>query len=450
MTHIAMPAKPITFDYGSSAATRDTSRRFLWKFAGPFICIVAVLFLYNVKMRVADPDPNLNLGVDLAPSYVAGTMIRQGRARDMYDKTAIVEAEHALVREARLNMSYGPWLNPPFFALAFVPLSYLPYRTAAAVFLGFNLAMVAAGMLLMVRIQLYRAPAEAWHWKNYLLPPMLMLLPLSFWQAMGHQQNTFVSLVLLASAVCLWRANKLFYAGLLAGLLFFKPQLALVFALVLIGAGGWQAMAGVAVTGFTLLLITLIALPGCLQDFLTKLPPILHNLQFEMGYNWARQITWHGFWRLGIQGHQIGTSWTSVRLFAAVSNLWCAAVVAFAVWRYRRGNRDAVTRDRLIAVAIIFMPLIMPYYMDYDLLLLAIPATLLAAEWIANPERIAPADHVLMWLWCATGIASHFVLGLASHTRINLAPLILLTLACLYLARFLRNGSTDAPCASIS
>ena len=31
------------------------------------------------------------------------------------------------------------------------------------------------------------------------------------------------------------------------------------------------------------------------------------------------------------------------------------------------------------------MPLIMPYYMDYDLMLFAIPAVLQSADWIRTP-----------------------------------------------------------------
>ena len=133
--------------------------------------------------------------------------------------------------------------------------------------------------------------------------PLLVLLPFPLWQAMGHQQNTFISLLLLLISVTCWRADKGFAAGAVLGLLFFKPQLAAVLALVLVVGMGWRALAGLAVTGAALLAITLITMPGCLSDYFHRLPPILHWLQMELPYNWGRQVTFQSFWRLLIQGH---------------------------------------------------------------------------------------------------------------------------------------------------
>ena len=48
-----------------------------------------------------------------------------------------------MMREANLDIDprYGAWLNPPFYAWVFAPLSSLPYRTAAAIFLAINVAL---------------------------------------------------------------------------------------------------------------------------------------------------------------------------------------------------------------------------------------------------------------------------------------------------------------------
>src|SRR5258707_9199072 len=86
-------------------------------------------------------------------------------------------------------------------------------------------------------------------WQAWALVPLLVVLPLPFWQALCHQQNTFISLLLLTAATACWRNGRGFSAGVFAGLLFFKPQLAAIFALALIIGLGWRAVAGLALTG---------------------------------------------------------------------------------------------------------------------------------------------------------------------------------------------------------
>jgi hypothetical protein len=254
---------------------------------------------------------------------------------------------------------------------------------------------------------------------------------------MGHQQNTFISLTLLLIAVTCWRQGKTFAAGLLTGLLFFKPQLAAVFAIVLVLATGWRALAGIALTGTALLLITLLTLPGCLGDFLHRLPPILHWLQMESPFNWGRQVTFQSFWRLLIQGHVRGETSALAKAFWWLCSGAFLAMTITAIVHYRRGPRDASARDRLIAAAIASMPALMPYYMDYDLLLLAIPAVLLASDWMQHPQTITRADYLLLAMWIVFGLESHFNPGLASHSRLNLAVPILAMIGLLHLRRCL-------------
>ena len=147
----------------------------------------------------------------------------------------------------------------PTFALLFAPLSALPYRTAAAVWLGINIVLYTASLVLLVRM----LPIEARRdWKTWGLVPLLVTASMPFLQAAGHQQNTFLSLLILAGTVTLWRGRSAFAAGAVAGLLFYKPQLALVVAVVLAIDLGRRAVLGLGVTGMALLLLTVWAMPG--------------------------------------------------------------------------------------------------------------------------------------------------------------------------------------------
>ncbi|HZK81821.1 MAG TPA: glycosyltransferase family 87 protein, partial [Humisphaera sp.] len=320
-----------------------------------------------------------------------------------------------------------------------------PYRQAALIFLILNIVLLVISLKWLTRMLVARSPGESFatvatrkDWRTLALVPFLTIIPLPVLQAMGHQQNTFISLFLLIAAVTLWRRGKAFAAGAVAGLLFFKPQLAAIFAIVLAIGLGWRALAGLCVTGGFLLGVTLIKMPGSLGDFFHQLPPILHWLQMESPYNWARQVTPQSFWRILIQGHVRGETSAPVKaLWWLTSGAFGAAMVS-AVWRYIRGPQNRTMRDRLIAASIVSMPLLMPYYMDYDLLLLAVPAALFAAEWVREPAGITRSDHWLLYMWIAYGLESHFNPGLAGDTHFNVTVPLLAAISGLHLWRCLR------------
>jgi hypothetical protein len=420
-------------------------RRRLWKIGIALACVVAISISYIVRASI--DNPKLQRGHDLLPSYAAGVLVRGGHPRLMYDRTAICAVETKVINDANLDMDprYGPWLNPPFFAWFFVPLAMLPYRQAAFIFLVINVALLVASLKLLTQMLTARSPGEPLpqggpkkDWRTTALVPFLTLIPLPVLQAMGHQQNTFISLFLLAMAVTFWRQGKAFAAGAVTGLLFFKPQLAAIFALVLVIAAGRRALEGLCVTGVFLLAVTLFTMPGCLGDFLHKVPAIVHWLQMESPYNWARQVTPHSFWRLIIQGHVRGETSSPAKILWWICSGEIAAALALTTWRYLRGPQNQSTRDRLIAAAIVSMPMLMPYYMDYDLLLLAVPAVLFAAEWVRDPSGITRSDHWLMYFWIAYGLESHFNPGLAGETRFNVTVPLLAAISMLHLWRCLR------------
>ena len=85
------------------------------------------------------------------------------------------------------------------------------------------------------------------------------------------------------------------------------------------------------------------------------------------------------------------------------------------------------------------MPLLMPYYMDYDLLLLAVPAVLLAAEWVRTPSSMTRADHWLLAAWAAVCLESYFNPGLAGHSRLNLMVPLIGVVAALMIGRCPRS-----------
>ena len=78
------------------------------------------------------------------------------------------------------------------------------------------------------------------------LVPLLVVISMPFVQAFSHGQNTFTSLLFLSITVALWRGERKFLAGIVGGLLFYKPQLGAVVAAALVLDLGWKSFAGLS------------------------------------------------------------------------------------------------------------------------------------------------------------------------------------------------------------
>jgi len=418
---------------------RRNLRKRLWLAGGGIALFLLTLAVAGPLVDKTPGTGKLWLGHDFLPAYVAGQFVRTGEPARMYDRESFRAAQDRVVEEAGLELDrrYAAALNPPHFALLFAPLSALPYRVAAAVWLGINIACFAGAMVLVVRML---PQASRRDWKTWGLVPLLAAASMPFLQAAGHQQNTFLSLLILASVVTLWRGGHALGAGLVAGLLFYKPQVALVVALVLAADLGRRAILGVGITGAVLLLLTLVLLPGTLPEYFRTLPANLAWIQNQPHYPWGRHATCLGFTRVLLQGDAPGAPSPWARITWLTAGAAGTAALAGVILRSPKSQQS---RDGLIALTVAMTPLLLPYYLDYDLLLLAIPATLFAAdrlgarEW-ARADRWTLRAWVALYLWLYANPASSGMMRLSAT-----APLLAAVTAGL-VARALAAAATPA------
>jgi Glycosyltransferase family 87 len=326
------------------------------------------------------------LGHDFTAFYTAGHFTGLRQFEKLYDIEAVKQFEQETGRRYGLSLgdSYGPYWNPPFYAWVFAPLARLPYPRALAIWTAVNVACLAGAIVLLCRmlVPAGMTPHDAGiGWRSWALVPLLLVCSMPVIQALSHGQNACTSLLLLAVTVTLWRQDRALWAGMLGGLLFYKPQLGAVVAAALVLTMGWRALAGLVITGVVLLSITVITMPGALGIFLHQLPANVRFMQVDHAYVWERHTTIKAFWRLLFQGRGAGAA------IRVVSVLWfaCAAMLGGGLLAavVRRGAKN---RDRVIAATIVTMPLLMPFYFDYDLMLLAVPAVLLAGEIVGRSE----------------------------------------------------------------
>lgn len=385
-------------------------------------------------------------GYDFLAFYTGGTFVRTGRAAELYDLPAVRAFQQDVARQHGLEMragAVGPFWNPPFYAWVFAPLSRLPYPQAFTVWTVINLACFAGAVRILCFIVAPRGdgsllaapPAD---WRSWALVPLLTVTSVPFLTSIGHGQNTCASLLILCGAVALWRGRRFFAAGAVAGLLFYKPQLVAVVAGVLVFCCGWRALAGLATTGAALLLVTALTLPGALESFLAHMSGNLAFMQVERPYLWDRHVTLKSFWRLLVQGYAAGgMSPLATTLYLGSAAIVATCVAAFVLNVRRRP--EEISRDRIISMTILATPLLMPFYFDYDLLLLAVPAALAARDVVVSGR----ADGRVTWAWVALYAWLIVNPHVAALTRVNGTVVLLAGVAGATMWNGIRRGTTE-------
>jgi alpha-1,2-mannosyltransferase len=405
----------------------------LWIGAASVALFIATVWTLHLLMGGTETRRR-GAGLDFIAFYTAGEFVREGTTDKLYDLDAVKQYQHRLANAQGFEIggAYGPWWNPPFYALAFVPLALMPYPAALATWIGINLLCFALACFLLCRMLPASTPRKSWA-----LVPVLTVLSTPFIFALSHAQNTCTSLLILSATVTLWRSRREFLAGLVGGLLFYKPQLALVLAVILVLDLGWKSLAGYAVTGITLLLANLILLPGTLTDYLRRLPANVHRVQTGAPYLWEQHVTLKAFWRLLLQGRSAGETSAAAAALTALCVLALAALLLRAAI-IRPANQASVSRirrDHLIAATIVATPLMMPFYFDYDLLLLAVPAVLLAAERLQQEYCPRAGDAWLTATWSALYAWQMINTDVAERSGFNMSVVLLTAVSFLMIRR---------------
>jgi len=170
------------------------------------------------------------IGTDFSNVWAAGKLVLDGRPEAPYDPVL----QHAAEREAfgGRPVPFFGWHYPPLFLIVAAALALLPYGWALLVWTAFGMAA-------------YLATLRA------ILPrPETMLVALAFpatFVNLGHGQNGFLTASLLGGALLLLDRRPL-VAGLLIGLLAYKPQFGVMIPLVLVATARWQVIAAAAAT----------------------------------------------------------------------------------------------------------------------------------------------------------------------------------------------------------
>ena len=308
------------------------------------LLVVTIAATHGVFYRMTAPKTT-----DYASFYAAGALADQGHAMAAYDRAKHYEAEQQATAK---GVNYQYYFNPPTFTLLMAPLAHLPYLPSFVLFEG---ATALAWLILGTRVA---GAGIAGTW-------CLLAVP-SFWWVLGLGQNGFLTASLMAGGTLLLRRRP-FAAGLVLGILCFKPHYGLLLPVVLLAARQWRAICGAALSVTLMVAATIL---------------------------WFGVPVWHGFWamvqsspeamhngilagaHIDLRG-ALAFSGASPLLGTAIYGFASAAVIGGAAWIWLR-RIDEVAYSALASGALILAP----FSLFYDLVLAS-----LAAAWLARAAR---------------------------------------------------------------
>jgi len=178
------------------------------------------------------------IGTDFSNFWSASKLALMGDPAAAYDM-----ARQYAVQKQEFGPQTGfyPFFYPPIYLLICYPLAALPYLTALAIWV-------------VTTAWAYQAVVRRIGQGVVGLVPVLAF-PAVF-VSVGHGQNALLTTAILGAAA-LSLDRRPIVAGILLGLLAFKPHLAVVAPLMLLAAGRWRAFAASAVTACALALVSL-------------------------------------------------------------------------------------------------------------------------------------------------------------------------------------------------
>lgn len=344
------------------------------------------------------------IGTDFSNVYAAGVLTLSGKAPDAYDPKLQHAAEIA-VFEGR-DVPFFGWHYPPFFLMIAALLALMPYALALLCWLAVSLpAFLIAVHAIVPRRETWLVTAA--------FPAVFVNV--------GHGQNAFFTAALLGGFLTMLNRRPVI-AGILLGLLSYKPQFGLLIPLVLLVTGRWTTILSATATVAVLIGAS--------------------TLLFGMS-------VWHAFIESATFTRTIvleagGTGWEKIQsLFSAV-RMWGGSIdaayaaqgalaltlAASVVWLWRS---QAAFELKAAALAIACL-LATPYVLDYDMVVLGIAIAFLVRHGLARGFH--PYEISLLALAWAAPFLTRSVAGLSG------VPLGLIVMLALY-AMTLRRAAHD-------
>jgi hypothetical protein len=344
------------------------------------------------------------VGTDFSNVYAAGALTWQGRSADAYQPARQHAAEIA-VFGGRPVPFYG-WHYPPFFLAVAVLVAALPYAGGLALWLVTSLAAYLATL----RAILPRPET-----------PLIALACPAVFVNIGHGQNGFLTAALLGGALQ-QLDRRPWFAGMLIGVLAYKPQFGVLIPIALLAGRRWHAIGAAIATVAALLAISLATLGSGVWHAFAVSTTFTQTVVLEQGGTGWEKIQ-SIFSAVRMWGGNLQTAYAvqialALMLAASIARLW-RSDAAFEL------KAAALATGSLLAT---------PYVLDYDLVVIAVAIAFFARHGLN--EGFCDFEISAM---AAAWIVPLVSRGVDAITGIPLGLLALLSLHALIVRRAARD-----------
>lgn len=348
-----------------------------------FLCTLAIL----VGMRF----PASLKGTDFPDFYCAGRILAEGRGHQLYD------AELQRSFQARYAGRVGTlYIHPPFEAVLYLGVAWLPLRPAYALWWFFNFVVLAVALGRLAKQTLL-----PWDWRA-LLGTCFTFVPCLLCFLQG--QDSLLLLLLVVLAFTALRQGREFACGCWLGLGLFKFELVLPLALVVVltqESGGRRAVA----KGFGLVALSLAGVSAVISGWsvFRIYPQFLLHLQEQPFAGIAPQAmaNFRGLAYIFIRRDSAAWAIATVVICSGVAllttvNGWRRARLASGV---NPATNDRGDFDLAFANTVLFALLVSYHLNPHDLSLLLLPIFLLLRCSFARTASLQATER-----WTTVGL----------------------------------------------
>ena len=362
---------------------------------------VAVMIWVLSGHGMADPMGR-PVGTDFLRLWAASYALLNGEERAIYQPDAFFALERAVTQPP--TPDFYPWNYPPSSFLIIYPLGLLPYLQSLAVWLAIGFAGYLAALW-----RIFPKPRTLW---------VGLAFPAVFW-TVTHGQTSFLTTSLFCWGL-LQLHRRPVLAGILFGVLTFKPHLGLLLPVALAAGGHWRAIvAAVLTTILTVAASVVLFGTGVWADFLASTTDTRSML--ESGMNFGHYYKMQSvFAAARLPGAPMLVAYG----LQALAALGAAAAVVW-VWRRPTGDPDMKNAALLAAT-----PLSTAFIFDYDLMLLAPAIAWLARKGVTGSPL--PYERTIL---VATFLAPFVSRVMGMHTHLLVAPIFTAALLVMIVRR---------------
>ena len=374
----------------------------------PCALISAVLtlspnFLPSTELR---EDP---IGGDIIQEYVGGHLWNTERTK-LYDwkHSAAMQHDAELVGFQWQDSGYFPMVYPPFhYQLASLSTG-LNYRSFVVAWMfASGLALSIASFVFLQWYREIRIGTGSWFFLAMLFTPLLVSLNMG--------QKSAILLAILTTSFVLLHREKAFAAGLVFGLIAFKPYLAVPIGIAMLCKKQYHFVAGSLLTLFAITISSILVEPGVWADYV-QMCFGMSNYISNSGYQLEHSHSLWGSIQLVLGGMNPALV-KPLAIIAAIGVLTLLTQIMAGPIELS-STRFAFQFSALIVATV----LISPHFYTYDLTILLLPLAIcgLSEDVVQKVNR-----RVLYWICIAVLFGASLYGSIATQLGFQISTVIL-------------------------